>query len=88
MKVFTYIEIDDSILFLLLKDMTTKKNIIFATSDYDELDTNINCEAQISKNIISKYKNYIIKPRVMRTAEVQSKRTKDKNVTKILESLT
>lgn len=78
MKVFTYIEIDDSVLFLLLKDMTTKKNIIFATSDYDELDTNINCEAQISKNIISKYKNYIIKPRVMRTAEVQNKRTKDK----------
>ena len=78
MKVFTYIEIDDDVLFLLLKDMTTKKNIIFATSDYDELDKNINCEAQISKKIISNYKDYIIKPRVMRSIEVQSKRTKDK----------
>lgn len=78
MKVFTYIEIDDDVLFLLLKDMTTKKNIIFATSDYDELDKNINCEAQISKKIILNYKDYIIKPRVMRSIEVQSKRTKDK----------
>lgn len=78
MKVFTYIEIDDDVLFLLLKDMTTKKNIIFATSDYDELDKNINCEAQISKKIILKYKDYIIKPRVMRSIEVQSKRTKNK----------
>ena len=78
MKVFTYIEIDDDVLFLLLKDMTTKKNIIFATSDYDELDKSINCETQISKKILSKYKEYIIKPRVMRSEEVKSKRTKDK----------
>lgn len=78
MKVFTYIEIDDDVLFLLLKDMTTRKNIIFATSDYDELDKKINCETQISKKIISNYKDYIIKPRVMRSIEVQSKRTKDK----------
>lgn len=76
MKVFTYIEIDDDILFLLLKDMTTKKNIIFATSDYDEIDKTINSESQISKKIISKYKDYIIKPRVMRSKDVQSKRTK------------
>ena len=78
MSDFANVEIDNDVLCLLLKDMTTKKNIIFATDDYDELDKKINCETQISKNLILKYKDYIIKPRVMRSLKIQNKRTRDK----------
>ena len=70
--------IKDEILCLLLKDMSTKKNIIFATDDYDDLDKKISFKSNMTKNLVLDYKKYIIRPRVMRTSDEKSKRTRDK----------
>ena len=70
--------IKDEILCLLLKDMSTKKNIIFATDDYNDLDKKISFKSNMTKNLVLDYKKYIIRPRVMRTSDEKSKRTRDK----------
>jgi len=63
---------------ILLKDRTTQKNIIWATSDYNDLGTFYRDNQEInSKWITGSYKK-VIQPRVSKTKSDQSSRTKEK----------
>ena len=67
-----------SILDILLKDRTTKRNILWATAGYDGYGKcySANCEIKISL-ITGKYKN-IIQPRICKNLKNKRARTKDK----------
>lgn len=62
----------------LLKDKTTKKNIIFATSIYTENGRIINEKEQITEGILKGIGSRIIQPRVSKTLEKQEERTRSK----------
>ncbi len=57
----------------LLKDKTTKKNIIFATNEYD-----MDVKSEITKDFLLNNKKYKIQPRVSKSLEEQSNRTRTK----------
>lgn len=57
----------------LLKDKTTKKNIIFATDEYDT-----DVKNEITKEFLLNNKEYEIQPRVCKSLEEQSSRTRTK----------
>ena len=57
----------------LLKDKTTKKNIIFATDEYDT-----DVKNEITKEFLLNNKEYEIQPRVCKSLEEQSTRTRTK----------
>ena len=58
----------------LLKDKTTKKNIIFATDAYP----NIDCKTQITEELLLGMDSLAIQPRVLKSMEEQSERTRKK----------
>ncbi|MBE5849755.1 MAG: restriction endonuclease subunit M [Lachnospiraceae bacterium] len=60
----------------LLKDKTTKKNIIFATDAY--VDFNIDVKDQITEDVLLGFGALAIQPRVLKTFQEQSERTKKK----------
>ena len=60
----------------LLKDKTTKKNIIFATDAYAELGAD--AKTQITEQILLGFNAPTIQPRVLKSMEEQSERTKKK----------
>lgn len=60
----------------LIKDKTTNKNILFATNDYSEL--NVNVSTSIDVYWLKKYGKDYIKPRILKSKEEQSARTKKK----------
>ncbi len=60
----------------LLKDKTTKKNIIFATDAYAEFD--VDARTQITEQILIGFGALAIQPRVLKSMEEQSERTKKK----------
>ena len=60
----------------LLKDKTTKKNIIFATDAYAEFD--VDARMQITEQILIGFGALAIQPRVLKSMEEQSERTKKK----------
>ena len=60
----------------LLKDKTTKKNIIFATDAYAEL--GVDTKTQITEQILLGFNAPAIQPRVLKSMEEQSERTKKK----------
>ena len=62
----------------LLKDKTTKKNIIFATNNYVDIDPRIDEKTQITRMILFKMGFDKIKTRVNKTEEDQLKRTRKK----------
>lgn len=62
----------------LLKDKTTKKNIIFATNAYTENDSSIDERTQITESILLKNKSVVIQPRVSKSLEEQAERTRKK----------
>ena len=62
----------------LLKDKTTGKNIISATNAYQDLDAGIGERSQITISILSHYGGEVVKPRVTKSIEQQSQRTKNK----------
>ena len=62
----------------LLKDKTTKKNIIFATSVYSSKGTPIKETEQITEEILKGFTQYEIQPRVLKNKEQQQERTKAK----------
>lgn len=61
---------------ILLYDNTTKKNIIWATSNYENKGAGYSLTDEIKLDLINKEK--VIKPRLEKTKEEQSKRSKDK----------
>lgn len=62
----------------LLKDNTTKKNIIFATSVYSSKGTPIKETEQITEEILKGFTQYEIQPRVLKNKEQQQERTRAK----------
>ena len=66
----------EPVLFALLKDKTTKKNIIFATDAYQEYD--IDAKSQITKQDLLGLDALTIQPRVLKSLQEQSERTRKK----------
>ena len=62
----------------LLKDKTTKKNIIFATSVYSSQGTPIKATEQMTEEILKGFAQYEIQPRVLKNKEQQQERTRAK----------
>ena len=69
---------DKSIIENLLIDRTTKKNIIWATDEYEKLGELYKREFSMSINLIVENKNSIIKPRILKSEEKKMNRTKNK----------
>ena len=67
-----------NVLSLLLKDKTTKKNIIFATDAYSGSKHDITPKTQITVPLLSGFESCDIQPRVTKTIEEQSQRTRKK----------
>lgn len=62
---------------VLLKDKTTKKNIIWATDNYQELGEGFSDEEQILSGLLLQHPE-IIKPRIQKSLEAQQERTRKK----------
>jgi hypothetical protein len=62
---------------LLLKDKSTKKNIIWATDTYEELGHGFSDKEQISRSLLLQHAD-IIKPRIQKSQEAQQERTRKK----------
>ena len=64
------------VLSALLKDKTTKQNIIFATDAYKEYGFGIDEKTRMTKTILLKLDQNLIQPRVMKSMDEQALRTK------------
>ncbi|MBP3678484.1 MAG: restriction endonuclease subunit M [Agathobacter sp.] len=62
----------------LLKDKTTKKNIIFATDAYNFFDETLSVKSQITEKVLMGFNAYVIQPRVYKSQEEQLERTRKK----------
>ena len=65
-----------NVLSLILKDKTTKKNIIFATDAYSEY--NVTSKTEMSPDLIRGLASFVIQPRVFKSTDEQSQRTRKK----------
>lgn len=66
------------VLSILLQDKTTKKNIIWATDDYESLGFDYKAFNQIQEYLITGKNKDVIQPRILKTKENQTQRTKSK----------
>lgn len=66
------------VLEVLLKDRTTRKNIIWATDDYMHLGDNYDAKCEITIMQVTGVRAKVIQPRVTKAKENQSSRTRDK----------
>lgn len=66
-----------NVLDLLLKDKSTKKNIIWATDTYEEFGEGFTDKEQMSANILLQ-RTDIIRPRIQKSLEAQAQRTRKK----------
>lgn len=66
-----------SLLDLLLKDKSTKKNIIWATDTYEDLGHGFSDKEQIDRTLLLQHAD-MIKPRIQKSQEDQAARTKKK----------
>ncbi len=62
----------------LLKDKSTKQNIIFATNAYTGNDASIDEKSQITVDLLNGLGSDVIQPRVSKSLELQTQRTKSK----------
>ena len=69
---------DIKIINALLKDKTTKKNIIWGSSDYEDLGYEYEATKEISSDLITGMKGHIVQPRVTKAKSEQSSRTRGK----------
>ena len=60
----------------LLADKTTGRNIVFATNAYMDRIPPITERAQITVDILSGFSEYVLQPRVAKSLEMQSERTR------------
>lgn len=72
-EIFNY---GQSVLKILLKDRTTKKNIIWATDDYQEIGINYKSYCEIKENLITGKNTYVIQPRITKSQKEKVHRTK------------
>lgn len=63
---------------ILLKDKTTKKNIIWATKSYESFGTQYSDDKQITVEAITGLNSIMIQPRIMKAMEQQQERTKNR----------
>lgn len=70
--------LDEWLLEILLKDRSTHKNIIWATSDYENLGSDYDAKCEITISQITGNYAKIIQPRITKAEEHQTNRTKDK----------
>lgn len=66
-----------SLLQILLKDKSTKRNIIWATDTYSELGIGFKDKDQINRDLLLNHAD-IIKPRIQKSLETQAARTRKK----------
>ncbi|MGL6120951.1 MAG: restriction endonuclease subunit M [Fusobacteriaceae bacterium] len=66
------------LLLTLLKDRTTKKNLIWATDFYKNYGEYYQKKQQIKVELITGYNKWIIKPRIEKNKEQQQQRSKEK----------
>lgn len=72
------IQLSIPLLDTLLKDKTTKRNIIWATSDFESLGINYDAKYQIMVQKISGIHSNIIQPRITKAKEQKAIRTREK----------
>ena len=72
------INIDYEILSILLKDRTTKKNIIWATDMYERLGNSYSFKSQITIEQITGRNGQVIRPRIKKSKKEQEQRIKRK----------
>ena len=70
--------LDRSIVDVLLKDNTTKKNIIWATTAYADRGHGYEDRAEMKYGTVIKFNHSVVMPRYQKTVEEQSERTKQK----------
>lgn len=68
----------ESLLNILLFDRTTRRNIIWGTSDYEHLGYAYKAEFPITLNLITGEHKDVIQPRIYKEKNSQASRTKDK----------
>ena len=72
------LELNPSLLGLLLKDMTTGKNILWGTDNYEKLGDGYKQTDQIQRELITGENGEVIKPRIAKSKEEQTLRSKTK----------
>ena len=71
-------KIHPEIIKILLKDKTTGANITWATSNYLDYGEDFSSEAEITLDLISGKNAVVIRPRMDKAREEQSRRTREK----------
>ena len=69
---------NSDILKILLKDRTTRKNIIWATDSYQDMGEGYQAKDYIKESLLNNGAGKLIRPRVEKDDEEQSKRTRGK----------
>ena len=70
-------ELSPDVLAILLRDHTTGKNIFWATHDYETLGSEYDYHAEILPHLITGEHSKVIQPRVLKSKENQTDRSKD-----------
>ena len=71
------LELSPGVLDVLLRDHTTGKNIFWATHDYEALGKMYDYHSEIRPELITGEKGMVIRPRVLKSKENQTDRSKD-----------
>ena len=71
------LELSLEVLNILLRDHTTGKNIFWATHDYEVLGSEYDYQSQILPHLITGEHGMVIRPRVLKSKEKQTDRSKD-----------
>ena len=71
-------DLESSILILLLKDQTTKKNLIWATNEYEKYGENYSLNSEMTIWSISGTNGDIIKPRILKNKQEKQLRSNSK----------
>lgn len=70
------IKIDNSLLSILLFDRTTRRNILWATNDYESLGTSYSAGDEITIGLITGENRNVIQPRVWKAMDQKAERTR------------
>ena len=73
-----FLEYGVSLLDTLLFDRTTRRNIIWGTTDYEYLGDDYKAQFPITRNLITGNNNNVIQPRILKEKANQTRRTKNK----------
>lgn len=71
------LELSPKVLDILLRDHTTGKNIFWATHDYEALGSGYDYHSEILPELITGERGMVIRPRVLKSKENQTDRSKD-----------